>query len=87
MFANLRRYLNAIMERDPAASNRLAAIFLYPSFQAMLAYRFSHILWQIRLRFIARLIMQTARVLTGIEIHHAAKIGPGFRCGMNFNSC
>ena len=31
-----------------------------------------------RLRFIARLIMQIARVLTGIEIHPAAKIGPGF---------
>jgi|GEM_PF-6889797 len=39
MFANLRRDLNAIMERDPAASNRLAAVFLYPSFQVMLAYR------------------------------------------------
>jgi serine O-acetyltransferase len=78
MFANLRRDLNAIMERDPAASNRLAAIFLYPSFQVMLAYRLSHILWQMRLRFIARLIMQIARVLTGIEIHPAAKIGSGF---------
>ena len=78
MFANLRRDLNAIMERDPAASNRLAAVFLYPSFQVMLAYRLSYILWQMRLRFIARLIMQIARVLTGIEIHPAAKIGPGF---------
>ena len=78
MFANLRRDLNAIIERDPAASNRLAAVFLYPSFQVMLAYRLSHILWQMRLRFIARLIMQIARVLTGIEIHPAAKIGCGF---------
>ena len=78
MFANLSRDLNAVIERDPAASNRLAAIFLYPSFQVMLAYRLSHILWQMRLRFIARLIMQIARVFTGIEIHPAAKIGPGF---------
>jgi serine O-acetyltransferase len=78
MFANLRRDLNAIMERDPAAINRLEAVFLYPSFQVMLFYRLSHILWQMRLRFIARLIMQIARVLTGIEIHPAAKIGCGF---------
>jgi serine O-acetyltransferase len=78
MFANLRRDLNAIMERDPAATNRLEAVFLYPSFQVMLFYRLSHILWHMRLRFIARLIMQTARVFTGIEIHPAAKIGPGF---------
>ena len=78
MYANLRRDLSAIMERDPAASNRLAAIFLYPSFQVMVAYRISHGLWQIGLYFLARLIMQVARVLTGIEIHPAAKIGPGF---------
>ena len=78
MYAKLRRDLSAIMERDPAASNRLAAIFLYPSFQVMVAYRISHGLWQIGLYFLARLIMQVARVLTGIEIHPAAKIGPGF---------
>ena len=78
MYANLCRDLSAIMERDPAASNRLAAIFLYPSFHVMVAYRISHGLWCIRLHFVARLIMQIARVLTGIEIHPAAKIGPGF---------
>ena len=78
MFGNLRCDLEAIMERDPAASNRLAAIFLYPSFQVMVAYRLSNGLWNLGLLFIARLIMQIARVLTGIEIHPAAKIGPGF---------
>ena len=78
MYANLCRDLNAIMERDPAASNRLSVIFLYPSFQVMVAYRVSHGLWCIGLQFIARLIMQIARILTGIEIHPAAKIGPGF---------
>ena len=78
MYANLCRDLNAIMERDPAASNRLAVVFLYPSFQVMLAYRVSHGLWCIGLHFIARLLMQIARILTGIEIHPAAKIGPGF---------
>ncbi len=78
MYANLWRDLSAIMERDPAASNRLAAIFLYPSFQVMFAYRVAHGLWRIGFHFVARLIMQIARLLTGIEIHPAAKIGPGF---------
>ena len=78
MYANLYRDLNAIIERDPAASNRLAVIFLYPSFQVMVAYRVSHALWRIGFHFIARLVMQIARILTGIEIHPAAKIGPGF---------
>ena len=78
MFSNLRRDLNAIIERDPAASNRWAVVFLYPSFQVMLAYRFSHHIWNFGFKFIARLIMQLARILTGIEIHPAAKIGAGF---------
>ena len=78
MFVNLRRDLNSIIERDPAASNKLAVIFLYPSFQVMIAYRLSHWMWRIGLHFVPRLLMQTARVLTGIEIHPAAKIGPGF---------
>jgi serine O-acetyltransferase len=78
MIKNLERDLNAIIERDPAASNRLAILFLYPSFQVMLAYRMSHHIWNFGLEFIARFIMQIARVLTGIEIHPAAKIGPGF---------
>ena len=78
MFTNLRRDLNAILERDPAASNKWAVVFLYPSFQVMLAYRLSHHIWNLGFKFISRLIMQLARILTGIEIHPAAKIGAGF---------
>ncbi len=78
MIRNLQRDLNAIIERDPATSNRFSVVFLYPSFQVMLAYRLSHHIWSFGLKFIARFIMQIARVLTGIEIHPAAKIGPGF---------
>ena len=78
MFTSLQRDLDAILERDPAASNRFAAALLYPSFQVMLAYRASHVLWCWGVHFFARLIMQIARLITGIEIHPAAKIGPGF---------
>ena len=78
MFTNLRLDLNAILERDPAASSKWAVIFLYPSFQVILAYRLSHQIWNFGLKFFARLIMQVARILTGIEIHPAAKIGAGF---------
>ena len=78
MFTNLRLDLNAILERDPAASGKWAVVFLYPSFQVILAYRLSHQIWNCGLKFVARLIMQVARILTGIEIHPAAKIGAGF---------
>ena len=78
MFAKLNSDLNAILARDPAASSKLAAIFLYPSFQVMLAYRIANPLWRMKLRFPARFIMQLARWFTGIEIHPGAMIGCGF---------
>ena len=78
MFAKLNRDLNAICERDPAAGSKLAAMFLYPSFQVMLAYRIANPLWNARLRFAARFIMQLARWFTGIEIHPGATIGCSF---------
>lgn len=78
MFSKLNRDLSAIMERDPAASSRLAVIFLYPSFQVMLAYRIANPLWKMKFKFIARLLMQVTRWITNIEIHPGATIGCGF---------
>ena len=78
MFARLSQDLNAIIERDPAASSKLAAVFLYPSFQVMCAYRLANPLWRAGFRFIARLLMQVARMLTNIEIHPGATIDCGF---------
>jgi serine O-acetyltransferase len=78
MLDKLKADLDAIIERDPAAGHRLAAIFLYPSFHVMLAHRIAHPLWRAGLRFVPRFIMQFARWFTGIEIHPAAQIGAGF---------
>ena len=44
----------------------------------MLAYRVSHWFYTHKLFTVARVISQTARFLTGIEIHPGAKIGKGF---------
>jgi serine O-acetyltransferase len=78
MLDKLKADLDAIIERDPAAGHRLAAVFLYPSFHIMLAHRIAHPLWRAGLRFVPRFIMQFARWFTGIEIHPAAQIGAGF---------
>ena len=78
---NIKKFLkeiDTIIERDPAAESRLGVIFLYPSFHIMIFYKLANILWRYNLRFIARLIMQIGRMLTGIEIHPAAKIGCNF---------
>lgn len=70
-------YLDAknISSKDPASKNILYVIFLYPGFHVLVFYRISHFLNNLKLKFMARLISQFARLLTGIEIHPGAKIG------------
>ena len=67
--------LKSIKNRDPAANNLLEIIFLYPGFHAIVIYRFAHLLWCFKLKFIAKIISYLGRIFTGIEIHPAAKIG------------
>ncbi|MDD4772570.1 MAG: serine O-acetyltransferase [Eubacteriales bacterium] len=69
--------LNAIKERDPAAKNDLEILLLYSGLHAIFAHRISHVLYKKQLYFPARLISQTSRFFTGIEIHPGAKIGRG----------
>ncbi len=70
--------LQAVFERDPAATSRLEVFFTYSGFHALLAYRISHWLWACKIPFFPRLISQMARWLTGVEIHPGATIGTGF---------
>lgn len=64
-----------IRDKDPAAKNILYVIFLYQGFHILIFYRVSHALYKIKFGFLARLISQIGRFLTGIEIHPGAKIG------------
>jgi serine O-acetyltransferase len=78
MFKVIRQDLQAIFDRDPAATSTLEVLLTYAGFHALLAYRISHRLKSIGVPFVPRAISQLARWLTGIEIHPAAKIGTGF---------
>lgn len=64
-----------IKSKDPAARNILEVIILYSGFHVLVFYRIAHFFYKHKLYFIARLISQIARFLTGIEIHPGAKIG------------
>ena len=64
-----------IMEKDPAARSIVEVILLYPGFQVLVLHLISHFLYKHKLFFLARLVSQIARLLTGIEIHPGAKIG------------
>ncbi len=70
--------LQAVFERDPAATSRLEVFLTYSGFHALLAYRVSHWLWNRRIPLFPRIISQLARWLTGVEIHPGATIGTGF---------
>lgn len=77
MFKGIKElYLDAknIVDKDPACINILY-VLLYPGFWVLFFHRIAHFLNNLSLKFIARLISQIARLLTGIEIHPGAEIG------------
>ena len=78
MFTAIRQDLQAVFDRDPAATSWLEVVLTYAGFHAVVAYRVSHWFKTHHIPFFPRFISQTARILTGIEIHPSARIGTGF---------
>ena len=66
-----------IRDKDPAARNVAEVIILYPGFHVLVTHKVAHFLYNHKCFFLARLVSQLARHLTGIEIHPGAKIGKG----------
>lgn len=71
-----REDVKTVKRKDPAIKS-VIEVLLYPSFWAMINHKIAHFFYNIHLFFIARLISQLSRFLTGIEIHPGAKIGKG----------
>lgn len=68
-------FLNAYKKYDPAAKSYAEIFFLYPGPRALFFHRIAHGLYQMKLFFIARLVADISRTVTGIEIHPGACIG------------
>jgi len=77
LFSLLKREIQAVFDRDPAAKNLLEVIFCYPGLHAIIFHRIAHFFYRRRLFLIARLISHLGRFFTHIEIHPGAKIGEG----------
>jgi serine O-acetyltransferase len=75
MFNRIRSYVQAILERDPAARSAWDVVFSYPGFHALVLHRLAHPLWNAGWHWLARWISHWGRFLTGIEIHPGATIG------------
>lgn len=77
VWKTLKADIEAVFERDPAARSTVEVIFTYSGLHAIWFHRLAHALYKRKLYFLARLISQISRFLTGIEIHPGAKIGKG----------
>jgi len=75
MFSRISEDLNAVLERDPAARNRLEVFLIYPGVHALWEHRVQHWLWNHKFKLIARILAQLTTSRTGIEIHPGATIG------------
>jgi len=77
MLGQMRGDIRAVLERDPAARSALEVILCYPGVHAIWLHRPAHWLWRRRWFVAARFLSHVGRFLTGIEIHPAARLGPG----------
>lgn len=77
MFKNLRYDIDSILRRDPAARNGFEIFLLYSGFHALMWHRAAHFFYRHGMKFIARMLSQTGRFFTGVEIHPGAQIGRG----------
>ena len=77
MFEQMRRDVRTVLERDPAARSALEVVLCYPGVHALWLYRPAHWFWRHGWFTTARWVSHLGRFLTGIEIHPAAKLGPG----------
>ena len=70
--------IRSVFKRDPAARNVFEILTCYSGVQAVIIYRFTHLLWRYKLYWLARFISTLARWITGIELHPGAVIGRRF---------
>lgn len=77
-FTKVKEDIQVIYDKDPAAKNILEVLLCYPGLHALIAYRFAHRLHKWHIPLIPRIISYITRIITGIEIHPAAKIGRRF---------
>ena len=79
---NVRRILwsdiDAAFEGDPAARSYEEIILAYPSLEAIAIQRMAHLLYEMNLPLVPRIMTEWAHSRTGIDIHPGARIGTHF---------
>ncbi len=70
--------VQAAFDGDPACQTTDEVVFCYPGFAATTVYRIAHLLLQLGVPFIPRMMTEWAHKQTGIDIHPGAEIGEYF---------
>jgi serine O-acetyltransferase len=70
--------IKAAYSGDPAATCLEEIILSYPCIEAIATYRIAHLLYEMEVPLIPRIMTEYAHSKTGIDIHPGAKIGPAF---------
>ncbi|MED5606839.1 MULTISPECIES: serine O-acetyltransferase [Pseudomonas] len=78
MFERVREDIQSVFHRDPAARNAFEVLTCYPGLHAVWLHRLAHLLWTSGWKWLARLVSNFGRWMTGIEIHPGARIGRRF---------
>ena len=77
MFDRMKRDVQVVLERDPAARSALEVVLCCPGVHAIWLHRPAHWLWRHGFHVTARFLSHVGRFLTGVEIHPAARLGGG----------
>ncbi len=70
--------VEAVLQGDPAAGSLEEIIFSYPGIYTISVYRIAHILYELNVPLIPRIMTEHAHGKTGIDINPGAKIGEYF---------
>lgn len=70
--------VQAAYDGDPACKSIDEVIFCYPGLEAITVYRLAHVLYELNIPFIPRMMTELAHSRTGIDIHPGAKIDSNF---------
>lgn len=75
MIKSVLELLKTYKNYDPAAKSLIEIALLYPGPKAVLFHRIAHCLYGMKFYFLARLVAEISRWMTGIEIHPGATLG------------
>ena len=72
---SLHEDIRAIRRHDPSVTSDIQVVLIYTGLHAVWMHSLSHMLWIGHCHLLAQIVSKTSRILTGVEIHPAARIG------------